>query len=636
MGAVPATRWSLLSLCAVGLLAVYLGNLRLVGSGDSLGNRLTAMALASGHGLRLEDLVPPPDPHHYAVMRRGEHLYASFPVGTGLLAAPVFWLFTAGGADWTDAAGASAEKVAAALLATLAAVVAFAVARRVWPVPTALALALLFALATSQFAVASQALWPATGAGLFVGVALLALVTRPDRHRAAALGGLAMGAAFLCRATTPVFIAPMVLWLLRRRSKTWVTFLAASALAVGAVAWVQTRLWGSWLGGYASLNPAGSLGPENLPEGLLGTLLSPSRGWLPWMPWLLAAPWGLRLARGREERRLWWVAALAVGAGLLTIASYWRWWGGYSLGPRLQTEMNLFLVLLVGPVVARWREQARWARSTLAAAALLAAYLQGASVYRALPWHWNEVVRLDEEPTARWSITNSQWLVTMIPGWQPKIATYRIEVTDPSLLPEAVSIDLSGVANARYDGDPFSPWLEEAQQVALYPRLVPDELDANGLFRFLPRGRNNVLTVCGGDEPTLIPLPQGRYEALQIVLAAAMTRGLHDGDEVGGIRVMRGAQEHWVPLLLGRDAFDYRLDVRRALPQPVSVLAGLPWHSDVLVCRRYRLPPDMTAPDAVRFVATAGGREGGPCLVLFALVLEGRAAEPQPTGAGSR
>jgi hypothetical protein len=627
-----ATRWSLLALCVIGLLGAYLGNRRLISAGDSHGNRLTAMALVSGHGLQLERLTPPPDPDHYSVVRRGEHLYASFPVGTGLLAAPVFWRFAPGDGVWTDAVGDFVEELAAALLAALTALVVFALARRLWPLPTAAALTLLFALATSQFAVASQSLWPATGAGFFVALALLTLVAGAGRHRAAVLGGLAMGAAFLCRATTPVLIGPLALWFVRRRSRAWVTFLAASVLAVGAAAWLQSRIWGSWLGGYASLNPAGSLAPGNLPAGLLGTLLSPSRGLLPWMPWLLAAPWGLRLARGPEERRLWWVAALAAGVGVLTIGSYWRWWGGYSLGPRLQTEMNLFLVLLVAPVVARWRELTLRARLAFAAAALLTAYLQGAAIYRAAPWHWNEVMRLDQEPTARWSIANSQWLVTAIPGWEPRIATYRVEATDPSLLPEAVAIDLSGAANARYDGNPFSPRIAEAQRIDLYPRLVAEELDKNGLFRFLPRRRNNVLTVCGGDEPAQIPLPGGRYEALQVVLAAGRTRGLHDGDEAGGILVEQGGREHWIPLVLGRDLFDHRLNVRRAQPPPASVLAGLPDQPDVLVCRRYRLPQGMTSPDALRLVVPAAGLEDGPCLVLFALVFEGS----RETAAGER
>src|SRR5207237_758443 len=69
-------------------------------------------------------------------------------------------------------------------------------------------------------------------------------------------------------------------------------------------------------------------------EGVLGLLLSPSRGLLFFAPWLLLAllPWPrAREAEDRRWNRASFAAFLAILGVHVTVA---KWWGGWTYGPR--------------------------------------------------------------------------------------------------------------------------------------------------------------------------------------------------------------------------------------------------------------------------------------------------------------
>jgi hypothetical protein len=161
---------------------------------------------------------------------------------------------------------------------------------------------------------------------------------------------------------------------------------AALAVAV-ALPLAAYNLWafGTLAGPYAyspphaELHGVTGLWTTPLAEGLLGVLVSPSRGLLVYSPVLVFALGGVLLLRRAAHAGL--MASLAVGLGLslVLIAKYSVWWGGHAFGPRLATELLPALVLLLLPTVP-WLEARRGLRVAFAVLALVSVGIQGIGV----------------------------------------------------------------------------------------------------------------------------------------------------------------------------------------------------------------------------------------------------------------
>jgi len=408
------------------LLPVYLlsiGNSALLTSGDNKATRLLgpllvregSLDLSGQHDYRI-------DPDHYSAVRVGGRLLPAFPPGTGLLTVPYAAVAVRStGPDFPDVLVDRWEKHTSALFLCASAAALFFALRRRFGDGAALATTLVFSFGTAAFSCVGQALWSMTGEVVLLSLALLLLIP-PGRGAVAASGaGLALGAAFLCSPTAILPAAAIGLWLVpARRRKLLASYLVALAVAVGAVLLFNQTLYGNVLGGYGLTHLAGWHLSETFGEGLLGVLFSPSRGALPWFPFLLAVPLGLaRIRRDPDVRVLFAAALLAVLANLGLVAGYDKWWGGYSLGPRLGAEAAPFLALLTLPL---WLEFGRLPRAGRILTLLLVAAAAGTQLlgtYSRTAIDWNETVAVDHDVRSLWSVRNSQLLAVWWPGWYP-------------------------------------------------------------------------------------------------------------------------------------------------------------------------------------------------------------------------
>lgn len=205
----------------------------------------------------------------------------------------------------------------------------------------------LFALGTSVWSTASQALW-AHGPALFwltlAGALLIgsgAPLGPARRGPRAGWAGLALGMAVITRPTTLLFAAatPVALLVAGRRREA---ALAGAGAAVGIVAWLGLNAWlfgAPFAGGYG--DEASRWGTP-LWLGAAGLLVAPSRGLLVYSPALVLAPVGLvAVVRGRAaagDRALWIGWALAAVATWLVYAKWHAWYGGWCFGPRFLIE----------------------------------------------------------------------------------------------------------------------------------------------------------------------------------------------------------------------------------------------------------------------------------------------------------
>ena len=173
-----------------------------------------------------------------------------------------------------------------------------------------------------------------------------------------ALAGAAVGAAGLVRAQGVVLLAiPLVLWADRARGGGRRGRIGGAALLGGFAAVFSLQIV-AWLRIYGSLQvPQGGGFLDLLRPHLLGVLLSPWHGLLPWAPVLILVIPGLAVL-WRKDRPLALGAAAAALGQIWLVASVPDWWGGYALGARRLVDLTPVFLLAAAPGLSWLRDRA--------------------------------------------------------------------------------------------------------------------------------------------------------------------------------------------------------------------------------------------------------------------------------------
>lgn len=348
-------------LVGLAVFLVYVANGRRIGAGDSLGTRLVPFAVLRTGTVLLDDFedvgrIGHPNP--YWLRKAADGRTASlYPVATPLLVTPLYVpAFLR-----MDAAGyppgpflrtaAMMEKLAASVVASVAASLVFLLVRRRLSRSRALLLTAAFALGTSTWVISSQALWQHGAAEMLLALGLLAITAAPTRL-SLAVAGLASGLLVANRPPDAVFAAAIGLTaILAVGRRSW-PFFAAAAAPVVLTLWYNLATFGTPGGGYGTLRAAPLLSYP-LVEGVAGLLISPGRGLFVWSPFLLFLALRAKFRRDPGEPP---VLAAGLAAGflvLLVVYGLTDFRGGHCYGPRFLLDTLPALVFLLVPVVAR-------------------------------------------------------------------------------------------------------------------------------------------------------------------------------------------------------------------------------------------------------------------------------------------
>jgi hypothetical protein len=291
---------------------------------------------------------------------------------------------------------------------------------RVGPAPAWVMTALL-ATGSVMYSTVGQALWQHGGV-IFCSLAALLLEFRQARRASlpATLGqGAACALMIACRLSSGLFVMALGLWVLARAPRRAVWLGAAAAVAYAPWALLYWSIYGTPFGPSTGQLAASAWTPNPL-DGLLGVLVSPSRGLLVYQPWLLLAgalllPSVRRLLpAGRAPAPAGWAlfCAAAVVFHLGLISSWRCWWGGYCWGSRLASEaVPLCALLLLRPLAALWSTPG--GRRLVIAVGLLALLLHVPADFLHSD-HWNPDILRNDDPAALWSWSHAPFFFPFV------------------------------------------------------------------------------------------------------------------------------------------------------------------------------------------------------------------------------
>ncbi len=349
----------------LGLCAAYVAPGRPMWGADTLPNRYLPIAILR-HGTFYLDRVAEKGAE-WEQWRRdvNGHAVSDYPVGTALLAVPIYLPLVLGGLDFDSAGLDRVENLAGAVLAALAAVVFYFVLLRLTDPIAAVVLALIAGLGTSTMSTNAHGLWPHNGVQLAVAAALYCLVRGRAERVWLARAALPLGfAVLLARPQSAPLVAPLAVYALLQRPGLLRCGLWAAPV-IAFFLWYNLTYFGGPVRSQFPLDPGMFSTP--LAEGLHGVLLSPWKGLFVYSPIFALSLVGAALAWRPGGDGLLRALGLGVGLSVLLYAKWMFWNGGATAGPRILGDLAIPLTMLLLPVVP-W---VRGSRMAMAASGLL-------------------------------------------------------------------------------------------------------------------------------------------------------------------------------------------------------------------------------------------------------------------------
>jgi hypothetical protein len=248
----------------------------------------------------------------------------------------------------------------ASLLVAGCALLLFRIASQFVTYRQALLVAVSYGLGSCAWAVSSQTIWQQTVNQFLLVLGAYYFLRIPEKPTLAIFSGLAFGTAAASRVTAVIMLGAVIVYLFlhnRRSLPFFVLGLLPAASLMGAYNWYYfgspftfaQELVGHTLAAEKTRSP--ELWQTPFWKGLVGLLVSPSRGLLVFSPILGLSGWGL--VRIWRDARFHWLRPLALAVlGMMALQCKWfDWWGGWTYGYRPWLEVTPFLALFIAPVL---------------------------------------------------------------------------------------------------------------------------------------------------------------------------------------------------------------------------------------------------------------------------------------------
>ena len=309
----------------------------------------------------LKDLVP------FYFRKVGGHYISAFPIMAGLLSTPIYYIPLLARLEITWDNLIILSHLSASLILALSGGFFYLLLKKLIDDRKALLLTALYLFATVNFAMVSQALWQHGAVQLFTILSLLFLYRGSGRKIDTLTSGLFLGLAILSRPTAGILLPYFILLAIYLQKKELLDknlsmgsliavgkfkliFLAGLLPALIFFIWYNATYFGSIANqGYASQIGGNWLTP--FPQGFLGLWLSPSKGILIYSSVFIFSlvGFGLSLKNGVKKHLDQFIFISIVSTHTLLLGSWKHWYGGYSFGYRMASDVIPFLILLLIP-----------------------------------------------------------------------------------------------------------------------------------------------------------------------------------------------------------------------------------------------------------------------------------------------
>jgi len=318
-------------------------------NGDGQLTLLTTQAIIENGNVNLTDYLNavPVDQFSHGIWKyqynnikkQIEYIY---PIGNSLLAIPFVFIARQLGMDMLiQEHDASLQILLAGIFCVIIFLLNYRLAKLFLDEWIALFLAMLFSFGTSYLSTCGIALWSFDSQIVFILLLLIEIAkTETDPHYKTKgwLCGIYLFMAWVCRPSAIIFIGFFLVWLIFKQRKNALTCLITILLCFGLFVLLSYKFYGSFVPFYYDPFFWQNLSKTvSIQEGFLLVQFSPNRGLFIFSPFLLLSIVGI-FTNARKSLLFWllWGWYLAF---MLTLGNLSNWWGGWSFGPRLCTDI---------------------------------------------------------------------------------------------------------------------------------------------------------------------------------------------------------------------------------------------------------------------------------------------------------
>lgn len=283
------------------------------------------------------------------------HYVTAFPLISGLLAIPVYALPILLGLPVSLVNMGILARISSMLIVALSSGFFYLLLKKHFLQDSGKAtlLTIIYAFGTINFAQVSQSLWQHGTLELFLILSLYFLL-KPPKFKSLFISGIFAGLAVLSRPTgaLPVLLLILILPEFKKLIKHGFFYALGFVPSVLFFLWYNAKYYLSLSNqGYATQATTQWL--SHFPEGFLGVWLSPSKGILIYSPvFLLFGVSAYLVFKKINKENFRFVVFFAIALLHTLVIGMWKhWYGGWSFGYRMSSDIIPFLVLCLVPYV---------------------------------------------------------------------------------------------------------------------------------------------------------------------------------------------------------------------------------------------------------------------------------------------
>ena len=443
----------------------YLINGKTIGSGDTVPARYLPLSVLREGDFDLDEFrflytpetLLPQDPLSqfvitpketsipYYLQNMNGHYVSIYPVGSAILALPFYLLSALGTVKVQSLLIIELEKIAAASIVAVSAMVLYAALRLLSGDRIALLTTIAYGFGSSSLSASSQALWQHGGSQVALAASFYCLIkAKTTDPKWAAYAGFPLAFALISRPSDIALVLPLVVYVLMSyRDVIW-SFLI-SALPPVLFQFLYNIIYFS--------NPVrtqysmSDSSRWNMPvwDSFTGLLFSPARGLFIYSPIFLFSLIGIVLAWKKHGDPFYRYISIGIALEIF-LHSMWRgWWGGVCYGPRLLADLTPALAITFCPL-KDWLLNSRFSRVMFMCLLFcsVSAHAIGAFVDDGT---WTYTRQVKRFPSQLWSWTDNQLVNPIRSGLNHIVIAssgYPTSRSAPELLAASYTSDLTG------------------------------------------------------------------------------------------------------------------------------------------------------------------------------------------------